>query len=375
VNTENEKAVRDPMREAFEEWWRDSGGGPVSMKVNARHTWQNAWQAALQSQSNTDEWVRVPTKLPDGWNPLRQVIVSYFEKASNGEVFLFDDFWNELVSAAPKAPQQQQEQSGEAVAELWKMAEWLDNSATLAQSDFDSPPEPQSQFDYELIQAAARLRELCGQLTSPATPTATASQESSSPHGRDADWALAMAQALGTNSGYSVPIVPDADAFRKLFDAVRASQESAPSNQDCEGASLGQEVVRFIDVWKKYMPAPLPEEMQTYRWCETFWKEGRQSITSPTSTAAMVIKQAAECITSTFNEIKFKDNDTQLCVKAALGDALLKLKALTPANAEAELEALMMKVAEEALDAQEEWPSHLTGDEIRAIVQSVIRKG
>jgi hypothetical protein len=54
-----------------------------------------------------------------------------------------------------------------------------------------------------------------------------------------------------------------------------ASQESAP----------GQEAVRFIDVWKKYMPAPMPEEMQTYRWCETFWKEGRQSITPPTSTA------------------------------------------------------------------------------------------
>lgn len=57
-----------------------------------------------------------------------------------------------------------QEVSGEAVGEIEKIAEWLDNSATLAQSGFDSPPEPQSQFDYELIQAAARLRELCSQL-------------------------------------------------------------------------------------------------------------------------------------------------------------------------------------------------------------------
>jgi hypothetical protein len=58
------------------------------------------------------------------------------------------------------------------------------------------------------------------------------------------------------------------------------------------------------------------------------------------------------------------------------GDMLAsEILALAPADAEAELEALMMKVAEEALDAQEEWPSHLTGDELRAIVQSVTRKG
>lgn len=39
---------------------------------------------------------------------------------------------------------------------------------------------------------------------------------------RDLEWILAMAEALGTNSGLSVPIVPDVEAFRKLFEEVRA---------------------------------------------------------------------------------------------------------------------------------------------------------
>jgi hypothetical protein len=50
----------------------------------------------------------------------------------------------------------------------------------------------------------------------------------SSPLGRDADWVLAMGEALGMNSGYSVPIVPTPEAFRRLFDAVRAGHP-APS--------------------------------------------------------------------------------------------------------------------------------------------------
>jgi dihydrodipicolinate synthase/N-acetylneuraminate lyase len=40
--------------------------------------------------------------------------------------------------------------------------------------------------------------------------------------GRDVEWAQAMAHALGAGSGYSVPLVLDPDAFRRLFDAVRA---------------------------------------------------------------------------------------------------------------------------------------------------------
>lgn len=39
---------------------------------------------------------------------------------------------------------------------------------------------------------------------------------------RDKDWVLAMGYALGLESGFNVPIVPEQDPFRSLFDAVRA---------------------------------------------------------------------------------------------------------------------------------------------------------
>lgn len=38
-----------------------------------------------------------------------------------------------------------------------------------------------------------------------------------------ADWVLAMAKALGMDSGFRIPIVPDVEAFKDLFAAVRAS--------------------------------------------------------------------------------------------------------------------------------------------------------
>jgi hypothetical protein len=63
----------------------------------------------------------------------------------------------------------------------------------------------------------------------------------------------------------------------EIRDALAAPK--APQQQEQSG-----EAVAFIDVWKKYMPSPTPKEMQTYRWCETFWNEGRKSATpTPTS--------------------------------------------------------------------------------------------
>jgi hypothetical protein len=41
---------------------------------------------------------------------------------------------------------------------------------------------------------------------------------------RDMEWTLAIAFALGTNSGYRVPIVPAQEQLRKLFDAVREAE-------------------------------------------------------------------------------------------------------------------------------------------------------
>lgn len=32
--------------------------------------------------------------------------------------------------------------------------------------------------------------------------------------------------------------------------------------------------IKFIDVWKRYMPSPMPDQMNLYSWCERFWEEG-----------------------------------------------------------------------------------------------------
>lgn len=39
---------------------------------------------------------------------------------------------------------------------------------------------------------------------------------------RDRDWVLGMAYALGTDSGYDVPIVPKIEPIKALFDAIRS---------------------------------------------------------------------------------------------------------------------------------------------------------
>lgn len=70
-----------------------------------------------------------------------------------------------------------------------------------------------------MVSAEKKLDDLFLHAIEPAAPesiTVTAK--------RDADWIWAIAQALGTDSGFNVPIVPDVEAFRKLFEAVRAKE-------------------------------------------------------------------------------------------------------------------------------------------------------
>jgi hypothetical protein len=43
-------------------------------------------------------------------------------------------------------------------------------------------------------------------------------------HDRDMAWILAMGHALGLGSGFSVPIVPKAESFRKLFAEIREKE-------------------------------------------------------------------------------------------------------------------------------------------------------
>lgn len=39
---------------------------------------------------------------------------------------------------------------------------------------------------------------------------------------RDKDWTLAIGYALGFDSGFNIPIVPEPREFNKLFDAIAA---------------------------------------------------------------------------------------------------------------------------------------------------------
>ncbi len=44
---------------------------------------------------------------------------------------------------------------------------------------------------------------------------------------RDADWVLALGEAVGLDSGIEVPIVPDPDVCRRFLDAVSANRAEA----------------------------------------------------------------------------------------------------------------------------------------------------
>lgn len=72
------------MQEAFNAWWKESGGGSVSDEVNARHAWQNAWDAcaALTSKESVDGWVSVPVEptsdqVNDGADAMRQAMAMF----------------------------------------------------------------------------------------------------------------------------------------------------------------------------------------------------------------------------------------------------------------------------------------------------------
>jgi len=51
---------------------------------------------------------------------------------------------------------------------------------------------------------------------------------------RDRDWILAMAYALGLDSGYEVPIVPEVEVFKRFFAALRDSPSEAEGEYICK---------------------------------------------------------------------------------------------------------------------------------------------
>jgi hypothetical protein len=77
---------------------------------------------------------------------------------------------------------------------------------------------------------------------------------------RDRDWILAMAEALGTDSQYMVPIVPSVEAFRTLFAAVRAAPQAGVPREPTEAMvqaayDISNEWRYFIDRLPRYWRA------------------------------------------------------------------------------------------------------------------------
>ena len=73
-----------------------------------KYIWDNAIEYAEEqaAKRNTNAptvqregWVSVPRKLP--YDEMRQVIVDYFDELKDGRRVLIEEFWNELLSAAP----------------------------------------------------------------------------------------------------------------------------------------------------------------------------------------------------------------------------------------------------------------------------------
>jgi hypothetical protein len=161
MNTENEKAVRGHMRDAFfaihGEGKLDSTDEEFGLQCFKEGA---AWQAALQSQSNTDGWKLVPVEptqaMHDSW---------IYGKGP------WSERYRAMLSAAPKAPRQQ-EQSGEAVTpySLQTVVRFLCGEGPMDGVWFGEPhPRERGKYWWRKYLRAA---------TSPATPAATASQES-----------------------------------------------------------------------------------------------------------------------------------------------------------------------------------------------------
>ena len=88
--------------------------------------------------------------------------------------------------------------------------------------------------------------------------------------------------------------------------------------------------------------------------------------TATQAAVAAAMRMAADCVKKTFSELKFKDEDTQLCVKAALGDALVNLESAIPAEATAALMAFGVRLLEGA--GLGNWPAN----EIDALIDRIL---
>jgi hypothetical protein len=314
MQDENEKAVRT----LFEQWWNDKCANmPIldyGYETMAQDIAYHAFKAALQSQvSNTDGWVMVPVEPDIEFLELFVCSGLYAANKPNDElVEKARARWRRLLSAAPKAPQQVSNtlQDGAIPPELdvrnimLRVVPGLDGMGeeVFARSVDDVVRELSllgSQLeDYEL-----------GIRKSPDTPTATEAQEFEA-------YALELAD--------------------KPLDG--ASQESAPE----------QEEVAFDDWWDKQGNwAEVNAASDDYAKAKLAWVAAQ---TTSTAIAAMVIQKALNKVEAKVHlydgQMEGADHDDFIRNEWAAGAMRQLLKelriVLTPAAAEAGLEALMM---------------------------------
>jgi hypothetical protein len=414
VQTENEKAVRDPMRGAFLSWWHASKYMQVVFSSDStRQVAWDSWQAALQSQvSNTDvleKIVKVADEQPfcsighivehvvpeirdalaapkapqqvsntpqDGWKVTRSIIKecpalivpqTLLQKlGSTAQIIPLPGFTeqaaNEMANALNSTPPQQQEQSGEATLVY----------ALRAARPFvvlcDNCGDEGRKETLKLIDAAI------GNDSSPATPTATASQASREEQmvtlrfdesGKPTVWCdpeiADLVDALNTDNLSTVAscsghghrpgrislkdgrqlLVMNSEqvaTVERLFgiDINGASQESAP----------GQEAVaEVVGVSMLGDNAPLAKHIQTLPGKSV--EIGNKLYLAPhtsTAIAAMVIKQAADIVVDRAHTPYAKNWD----------EVAETIRNLLPANAEEELVKVILKVINEAQEYTEE---------------------
>jgi hypothetical protein len=113
MTTENEKVVRDLIYKAWAEWRKSPDALKLAQIVGYEDAvafprlFEAGYRAALQSQSNTDGWVMVPT-MPTDTQLDRAVSFALNVQISGSYnwTMYMRDVYLRMLSAAPKAPQQ-----------------------------------------------------------------------------------------------------------------------------------------------------------------------------------------------------------------------------------------------------------------------------
>jgi hypothetical protein len=381
VQTENEKAVRT----LFEEWLAETQYAQDSESFH--NELYSAWksgrqsaersQAALQSQSNTDGWVMVPVE------PTEEMIMAGYEGQGEATYPAVRDAYRAMLSAAPTPPQQVSNtpQDGK-LREFAVMflafigrdrgTERLDASleglTKLAQEALSAPPQQQEQSGEAVKHCnkcglgkrewAACDAPDCGELVASNSHAKPAAYYAGDLNGQLKDFRVALVDPeleIPLNTPFFLS--PQFDASTATPTAT-ASQESAPGQEVVvetvarvfRDPELGVRVEWLIEggagACLDQVLLASPTKLTNDEGYGTVY------LATPTSTAiaAMVIRQAAEiCRVQAEYYTKQRQNggsDYVMGLEEGFRHSYQEILALTPANAEAELEALMMRVAE-----------------------------